>query len=178
MGFAQPRQRGSEGEATEQLVSRWPWGGVWHLAPEPASTEGRRRGLGRRLPPCAGTAPLLLTRAPRKSCSQKGGHRRSCVPAQPPAVPAGHQKECCFQPWAPQPTSQNAFWHLPRGSSGCSCSGRCWLPVSPGNPGVLQVSVSASEQGPPARMHVAGSAERSCVPPWWEDNDGAGFYGA
>lgn len=64
------------------------------------------------------------------------------------------------------------------GNSVCSCSSRCWLPGSPGNPGVLQVSSSALERWPSSPMHVARSTEWSCVPPRWEDNDFAGFYGA
>lgn len=49
--------------------------------------------------------------------------------------------------------------------------------VPRGNPGVRQVSGSALEKWPPSQMHVARSSEGSCVPPWWEDNDCAGFYG-
>ena len=63
-----------------------------------------------------------------------------------------------------------------QGSSVCSCSSRCWLPGSPGNPGVLQFSSSALAQWPPSLMHVALGTEWSCVPPRWEDNDWAGFY--
>ena len=76
------------------------------------------RRQGKRLPPCAVVATLLLMRAPQKSCSQKGGRRKNSVSSQLPTVPTGHQKEFSSAHWAPQPTSQNAFWCLPTGRLG------------------------------------------------------------
>lgn len=57
-------------------------------------------------------------RAPQKSCSQKGGRRKYSVSSQLPTMPTGHQKEFRSPHWAPQPTSQNAFWCLPTGRLG------------------------------------------------------------
>lgn len=61
-------------------------------------------------------------------------------------------------------------------SAAAAAGAGCQVPR--GNPGVRQVSGSALEKWPPSQMHVARSSEGSCVPPWWEDNDCAGFYGA
>lgn len=61
-------------------------------------------------------------------------------------------------------------------SAAAAAGAGCQVPR--GNPGVRQVSGSALKKWPPSQMHVARSSEGSCVPPWWEDNDCAGFYGA
>lgn len=59
-----------------------------------------------------------------------------------------------------------------RKRSVCSCSSRCWLPGSPWQPGVSQVSNSALEKWFPSQ--IQSMADRL---PWREDNDCAGFYG-
>lgn len=110
----------AEGERRGRTTASVPscgglWGGRCRLTPEPAPADEKQ---GERLPPCAVVATLLLMRAPQKSCSQKGGRGQSCVSSQPPTVPTGRQEEFCSPHWAPQPTSQNAFWRLPTGRLG------------------------------------------------------------
>lgn len=106
------------GQAARQPVSPWLWGRRCPRLQRPLPQTRNRRRLGKRLPPCAVVATLLLMRAPQKSCSQNGGHKKSCVSSQPPTVPTGRQKELRSPHWAPQPTSQNAFWCLPTGRLG------------------------------------------------------------
>lgn len=145
--------------------------------PEPASADETEEA-GKAIATCTVVATLLLTRAPQKSCSQKGGCKKNCVSSQPPAydrAPEGASLSAlgsaanlakCFLVFA------NGEARSAAAAAGAGCQ------VPRGNPGVRQVSGSALEKWPPSQMHVARSSEGSCVPPWWEDNDCAGFYGA
>lgn len=87
-------------------------------SPRSRFRDEKTEEAGKAIATCAVVATLLLTRAPQKSCSQKGGCKKSCVSSQPPALLTGHQKELRSQHWALQPTSQNAFWCLPTGKLG------------------------------------------------------------
>lgn len=133
---------------------------------------------GKRLPPCAVVAALLLMRAAQKSCSRKGGRGKSCVSSWPPAVLTGRQKELRTPHWAPQPTAQNAFWCLPTARLGLQLQ-----------PQVLGARIPVAAQVcarlavlPPRHglcLRACGPQRgRSCVPPRREDNGCAGFYGA